>query len=118
MFGYLTADRGHLTPEEDARYRAAYCGLCRSLRSRWGGLSGFTLNYDQCFLILLLQSLYEAEERNGEETCVRHPVKPHSWWQSEYTDYAADMNVALSYLKLQDDWDDDGSSTALAASSS
>ena len=116
MFGYLTADRGHLTPEEDARYRAAYCGLCRSLRSRWGGLSGFTLNYDQCFLILLLQSLYEAEERNGEETCVRHPVKPHSWWQSEYTDYAADMNVALSYLKLQDDWEDDGSLTALAAS--
>ena len=66
MFGYLTADRGHLTPEEDARYRAAYCGLCRSLRTRWGRLSGLTLNYDQCFLILLLQSLYEAEERSGK----------------------------------------------------
>ena len=26
------------------------------------------------------------------------------------------MNVALSYLKLQDDWEDDGSLTALAAS--
>ena len=98
MFGYLTADRGHLTPEEDARYRAAYCGLCRSLRKRWGNLSGFTLNYDQCFLILLLQSLYEAEEKNGEERCLMHPVKPHTWWQSEYTDYAADMNIALSYF--------------------
>lgn len=117
MFGYLTADRGHLTPEEDARYRAAYCGLCRSLRERWGNLSGLTLNYDQCFLILLLQSLYEAEERSGEETCVMHPRKPHSWWQSEYTDYAADMNIALSYLKLRDDWDDDGSLAALAGSS-
>ena len=116
MFGYLTAERGHLTPEEDARYRAAYCGLCRSIRGRWGTLSGFTLNYDQCFLILLLQSLYEAEENSGEDPCIAHPVKARAWWQSRYTDYAADMNIALSYLKLQDDWEDDGSIGALAAS--
>ena len=116
MFGYLTADRAHLTPEEDARYRAAYCGLCRDLRSRWGSLSGLTLNYDQCFLILLLQSLYEAEEHGGNETCIAHPVKSHAWWQSKYTDYGADMNIALSYLKLRDDWEDDGNLAALAGS--
>lgn len=116
MFGYLTADRGHLTPEEDARYRSAYCGLCRSLRHRWGALSGFTLNYDQCFLILLLQSLYEADEQSGMETCTAHPVKAHAWWQNQYTDYAADMNIALSYLKLLDDWKDDGNLAALSAS--
>ncbi len=116
MFGYLTADRGHLTPEEDARYRAAYCGLCRSLRQRWGFLSGFTLNYDQCFLIMLLQSLYEAEEQSGEEICAAHPIRPQAWWQNRYTDYAADMNIALSYLKLVDDWEDDGNLAALGAS--
>ena len=116
MFGYLIADRGYLTPEEDARYRAAYCGLCRTLRNRWGKLAGFTLNYDQCFMILLLQSLYEAEECSGEETCLAHPSKAHSWFQTRFTDYAADMNIALSYLKLQDDWEDDGNAAALAAS--
>ncbi|MBQ9663244.1 MAG: hypothetical protein IJV40_08860 [Oscillospiraceae bacterium] len=116
MFGYLTADRGHLTPEEDSRYRAAYCGLCRSLRSRWGSHSGLTLNYDQCFLILLLQSLYEAEEQSGDETCIAHPLKSHAWWQSRYTDYGADMNIALSYLKLRDNWEDDGSLAALTGS--
>ena len=116
MFGYLVADRGHLTPEEDLRYRAAYCGLCRSIRGRWGNLSGLTLNYDQCFLILLLESLYEPEEIHGEEICIAHPKHPHPWWQSRYTDYAADMNIALSYLKLRDDWEDDGKLTALAAS--
>ena len=116
MFGYLSADRAHLTPEEDARYRAAYCGLCRNLRSRYGNLTGFTLNYDQCFLILLLQSLYEPDERCGEESCIVHPFKKHAWWQSCMTDYAADMNVALSYLKLRDDWNDDGSVSALTAS--
>ena len=115
MFGYLTADRALLTPEEDARYRGAYCGLCRNLRSRYGQVAGFTLNYDQCFLILLLQSLYEGEETSGDEPCIAHPVKRQAWWQCRFTDYAADMNIALGYLKLLDDWEDDGSLSALFA---
>ena len=116
MFGYLTADRPHLTPEEDERYKAAYCGLCRSLRSRYGQLSGLTLNYDQCFLILLLQSLYEADESSGRARCLAHPREEQAWWQCRFTDYAADMNIALSYLKLRDNWEDDGSVLSLTAS--
>ena len=115
MFGYLTADRAFLTPEENARYKAAYCGLCRNLRTRYGQTAAFTLNYDQCFLILLLQSLYEEQETGGEETCMVHPVKRQPWWQCRFTDYAADMNIALSYLKLLDNWEDDGSLAAAAA---
>ena len=117
MFGYLTADRALLTPEENARYRAAYCGLCRNLRKRYGQPAGLTLNFDQCFLILLLQSLYEEKETGGEEPCLVHPVKRQPWWQCRFTDYAADMNIALSYLKLMDNWEDDGSLSALAAAS-
>ena len=116
MFGYLTADRKMLTAEEDARYRAAYCGLCRSLRERYSQLAGFTLNYDLCFLILLLQSLYEEKETDGQNTCIAHPTKARDWWQCEFTDYAADMNIALSYLKLLDDWEDEGSLASLWAS--
>lgn len=115
MFGYLTANRTLLTPEEDARYRGAYCGLCRNLRTRYGQAAGFTLNFDQCFLILLLQSLYEAEEVPGEDSCVVHPVKRQPWWECRFTSYAADMNIALSYLKLQDNWEDDGSLVSAAA---
>lgn len=118
MFGNLTADRGYLTPEEDLRYRAAYCGLCRNLRRRYGQTAGLTLNYDLCFLILLLQSLYEAEETAGNGTCLPHPVEPRAWWQCRYTDYAADMNMALSYLKLIDNWEDDGNLAALIGSKS
>ena len=115
MFGYLTADRALLTPEENARYKAVYCGLCRNLRTRYGQMAGFTLNFDQCFLILLLQSLYEEQETGGEDNCLVHPVKRQPWWQCRFTDYAADMNIALSYLKLLDNWEDDGSLTAAAA---
>ncbi|MCR5135960.1 MAG: DUF5685 family protein [Oscillospiraceae bacterium] len=116
MFGFLTADRGMLTAEEDLRYRGAYCGLCRNLRRRYGTAAGFTLNYDLCFLILLLQSLYEEPERDGEEPCIAHPVHARKWWECCFTDYAADMNMALSYLKLRDNWEDDGNLSALAVS--
>jgi hypothetical protein len=116
VFGYLTADRGHLTIEEDARYREIYCGLCRSLRERYGQLSGLTLNYDQCFLILLLQSLYEEEEASGRGRCLAHPREEQSWRRCRFTDYAADMNIILSFLKLRDNWEDDGSLGSLTAS--
>ena len=103
MFGFLKADREQLTPEQDARYRAAYCGLCRNLRGRYGQAAGFTLNYDLCFLVLLLQGLYEEEEFEESTTCPPHPLEARASWQCRFTDYAADMNMLLSYLKLMDD---------------
>ena len=113
MFGYLTADRQRLTEEEQARYRAAYCGLCRALQERHGELARLTLNYDMTFLVLLLQSLYEPEESSGKDSCLPHPLEARAWQRSRVTDYAADMNIALAYLKCLDDWEDDGSLAAL-----
>lgn len=115
MFGYLAASPQLLSEEELLRYKSAYCGLCRTLKERHGQLSRITLNYDMVFLILLLNSLYEPVEENGEENCVVHPFEKRTWWKSEYTEYAADMNIALSYLKLQDDWRDDRKVSAFAA---
>lgn len=114
MFGFLMADRDHLTPEQDARYRAAYCGLCRNLQSRYGHAAGLTLNYDMCFLVLLLQGLYEEEEKSESSTCLPHPFEARASWQCRFTDYAADMNLLLSWLKLLDNWEDDGNIGALA----
>ena len=113
MFGTLTADTSCLTPEELARYKACYCGLCRSLQERHGVLARLTLNYDMTFLVLLLQSLYEPEERAGENTCVVHPFQPRPWERSACTDYAADLNLVLAYYKGLDDWEDDGKLLAL-----
>ena len=113
MFGYLAADTSHLTPEELARYKACYCGLCRSLQDRHGIQARLTLNYDMTFLILLLQSLYEPEEHGGDEPCLVHPFRSRPWQQSGITAYAADLNLALAYLKCLDNWEDDGSLLAL-----
>lgn len=114
MFGYLTARTDLLDDERTARYKACYCGLCRSLRSRSGLSAGLTLNYDMSFLVLLLSSLYEPEEAEGCESCVAHPFRSRPWFSSEITDYAADMNVVLGYLKCLDNWEDDGSVLAIA----
>lgn len=114
MFGYLAAQSGVLTEEQFGRYRACYCGLCRALKLRHGQLARFTLNYDMTFLVLLLGSLYEPEEESGLFRCGAHPTQPHGWWSSEMTDYAADINVMLSYLKCMDNWQDDASLLSLA----
>ena len=73
------------------------------------------MNYDLTFIVLLLGSLYEPEEAAGEFKCIAHPSKAHAWWASEMTDYAADMNVMLAYLKCMDNWQDDASFPSLAA---
>ena len=57
MFGYVIANPDSLTPEELARYKSCYCGLCRELRIRHGSLSRLTLTYDMTFLVLLLESM-------------------------------------------------------------
>ena len=43
------------------------------------------------------------------ELCPAHPLRRHFYWQTRYTDYAADMNVVLAYYNCRDDWQDDGS---------
>ena len=116
MFGTLTAQAELLTEEQLRRYRACYCGLCRSLASRHGQLGRLTLNYDMCFLVLLLDSLYEPETRQGDDRCLAHPRSARPWQRSEFSDYAADMTVALAYGKRRDDWKDDGDLIALAES--
>lgn len=114
MFGYVAANLQDLDAAEQQRYRAAYCGLCRTLKERFGQASRFSLTYDMTFLLLLLGSLYEPQERTGAERCVAHPAKPHPYLVTRFTDYAADLSVALAYHKCLDDWNDDRSARARA----
>lgn len=107
MFGYVKAPLESLTPEQQTRYRAHYCGLCQSL-GRLHGLPGqMALTYDLTFLTVFLCSLYEPEETARQVRCLPHPLHPHPCVTSAVTDYAADMTVALTFHKCRDDWQDD-----------
>lgn len=112
MFGFVTANSAELSQEQKQRYSAAYCGICRRIRQQHTNCARLTLSYDMAFLALLLMSLYEPEEQNGDRACALHPIKPRPWVDNEYVRYAADMNVALSYYKCLDDWNDDRKQSA------
>ena len=114
MFGYILVNKEELSQEELARYRGCYCGLCRALKMRYGQISRLSLNFDMTFLILLLTAMYEPEEESGSFRCGIHPLRSHPYWHSRYTDYAADLTVALAYFNCLDDWKDDRSLAGLA----
>ncbi len=116
VFGFVTVNPGELTSQENMRYNAIYCGICRQIRDRSSQLSRLGLSYDMAFLALLLMSLYEPEETSGTRACALHPIKPKPWVDNEYIQYAADMNVALAYYKASDDWKDDKKLSAKAMS--
>lgn len=109
MFGYIAVNKPEMKFREFDVYQSYYCGLCKSLKERYGKRGQLTLSYDMTFLALLLTSLYEPETVSGVRRCIAHPVEKHRYCQNEFTDYAADMNLLLSYEKCLDDWNDERS---------
>lgn len=109
MFGYITVNKDELKIKDYRKYQSYYCGVCRSLERGYGLTGRMTLTYDMTFLALLLSSLYEDGVKPCMRRCVPHPVRPHEEICNEYTDYAAAVNVMLSYYKLRDDWEDEKS---------
>ncbi len=107
MFGYIICNRNGLSEEEFYRYRQFYCGVCKSLKKRFGQMERFSLNFDMTFLALFLSSLYEPEEKAADFFCPAHPVHKRSSVENEFTEYAADMTIALAYHKCLDDWADE-----------
>lgn len=114
MFGYITASRKQLAPESWQRYSRLYCGLCRELGRRCGTASKLTLTYDMTFLVTVLSSVARSPEESGLLRCAAHPLRRRGYIRTEYTAYAADMNVLLAYHNLLDNWQDDRSLISLA----
>ena len=46
MFGYITICEPELKVKDLRKYRAHYCGLCRTLKEKYGSLGQLTLSYD------------------------------------------------------------------------
>lgn len=109
MFGYVTINKPELKIKDYERYHAYYCGLCKTLKEKYGRIGQMTLTYDMTFLIILLTSLYEQKPNHQTSRCVVHPIKKQSMLTNEITEYASDMNIALSYHHLVDDWEDEKS---------
>ncbi|MCC8168099.1 MAG: DUF5685 family protein [Clostridiales bacterium] len=118
MFGYININKEQLSEEDLRTYLSYYCGLCHKLNDLYGRKAQIFLNYDITFLVVLLTGLYEPEDEYEKEfLCALHPARRRMLRSNEFTDYAAHMNILLTYHNLVDDWRDRGSLSKKTAAS-
>ncbi len=107
MFGYVRPAAPRLSPEEQGRFRAAYCALCHTLGRRYGLAARFLLNFDFTFLAILL-SLPDAPPCETRR-CMAHPCRGCGAMRgSAAFDAAADISVILAWWQLRDHVADHG----------
>lgn len=116
MFGYIIVNKQEMKFKEFDLYQSYYCGFCQELKKLYGKTGQLTLSYDLTFLILLLTSLYETDTVTESCKCIAHPFEKHPTRRNEFSSYAADMNLLLSYYKCEDDWLDERKVTKKALS--
>ena len=101
MFGYVRPERGELKIREYEVFRGVYCGLCHTLKKRYGPMFRFALTYDLTFLAMLLAGEEGAD--TAPIRCPYHPLRrtvcPRGLPSLEA---AADYTVILTYWKLRD----------------
>ena len=115
MFGYIAINKAEMKFKDYDVYHSYYCGLCQRLKECYGRRGQMTLSFDMTFLILFLTGLYEPETKVKTVNCIAHPLEKHTARINEFTDYAAAVNLLLTYYKLMDDWTDERKRKSLAA---
>lgn len=111
MFG-LMKNTGCLSRNQPEWYRLHYCGVCKSIGSRYGQRSRTTLNYDTVFLAEILSLLREEDSTGWNHKlrgyrCFDLPENEHLPLSLQY---AADINILLAEVKLKDNISDEGPS--------
>lgn len=107
MFGYVVVNKSEMKYKEFDIYHAFYCGLCKTLKNKYGLKAQVSLNFDMNFLAILLTGLYEPITQKKDARCIMHPLKKHQEFYNEFVEYAAKMTIVLTYYKCEDDWLDE-----------
>lgn len=110
MFGYVTPCKMELKIKDFEKFKAYYCGLCRTIKKEYGNLPRLALNYDMTFLAVLLDSLSSKQNKADKKFCCFHPLEKRVVFEeNEALSHAAFFNVVLAYHKLLDNARDDKS---------
>lgn len=112
MFGYVQVRKPELKIKDYEIYQGFYCGLCYVLRKKYGFLGQMTLTYDMTFLVVLFSSVYQVPTERRRMRCMAHPGRKHLRLYNEFTEYAAHMNMVLTYYHWKDDREDEASKKA------
>lgn len=115
MFGYVRPVKDELKGKDFNLYRASYCGLCRTLRTRYGYFAPYTLSFEFTFLALLLAPR-EDVFLPCKGACHANPLRKEAMCnESESLNFVADLSIILSYQKLLDNIADNKGIKAIAA---
>lgn len=115
MFGYISINKAEMKFKDYDVYHSYYCGLCKALKECYGRRGQVTLSFDMTFLVILLTGLYEPDTKTEMVRCIAHPMQKHAAKTNEFTEYAAAINMLLSYYKCEDDWADEHRKKAFVA---
>jgi hypothetical protein len=107
MFGYVRPQKGELKVREFEQFASVYCGLCHTLKKRYGFFARFVLNYDFTFLLMLLTPP-DAPTRTEYCRCPASFRRKRCCFSPGASETAADMSLILAYWKLRDTLRDDG----------
>lgn len=108
MFGYVRPRVPELKVAEYEKYRAAYCGLCRSIGRVTGQLSRLTLSYDIVFLAAVRMVVEEITPEFEPMRCPAHPASRRLVMRDNPAlSYAAEVSALLAAEKNRDDTEDE-----------
>lgn len=107
MFGYVKIHKDELKIKEYNMFKAYYCGVCFAIKEKFGNFARTALSYDVTFLALLLSSLSEEKPKICQKKCISNPFKKRPVIAcDDVLEYAAAVNVILTYYKIKDDLKD------------
>lgn len=108
MFGYVRFDLPHLYIKDYTLYNAAYCGVCKGIKSSSGNLARFGLTYDMAFFSLILHNIKKIDLTITKQRCAEHPLfkKPMALVDG-LTDEIGALNTIFLYYKCKDNVEDE-----------
>ena len=108
MFGYVRPEKELLLMRDFNRYRSIYCGLCKTIKERYGNLPRLTVTYDMTFLATLLLSLSREDSEIVREGCLLNPMTKKAISKNHPAlDFAADGSIILAYYSALDNAQDE-----------
>ncbi|NLD87691.1 MAG: hypothetical protein GX633_05485, partial [Clostridiales bacterium] len=103
MTGYIRPFKPELRIKEYEAFRAVYCGLCHTIRKRYGAIYRLALTFDMCFLALFAIGANDTACKRCKKRCIVSPVKKKSCIAAtSELEYAADVSIIYLWLKLDD----------------
>ena len=116
MLGYVRIYKPELKVREYEIYCGYYCGICKYIGKEYGQFPRMALSYDAAFLAVLLDSVLERQDEPSQEHCVAHHIRKRTVIRNDSIEYAGDLMLILAWYKLLDDVEDEGKTSAKAAS--